>query len=67
MVAGEVFWRIWADAPVDTSGQHAFQNRLEIPPLEEGRVDQEGRRVFDLKVLEGRTELIRGRRRRRGE
>lgn len=48
---------VWARADVSTVGTLDFENRLRIPPLEEGRQDVDGRRVFDLRLRTGRTEL----------
>jgi len=41
-------------------GELDFRNRLRIPPLLEGRMDISGRRVFDLRMQTGRTELLAG-------
>jgi FtsP/CotA-like multicopper oxidase with cupredoxin domain len=41
-------------------GEHAFQTPLEIPPLLEPEIDDDGQKVFDLAFNEGETELIPG-------
>ncbi len=50
----------WREADIDTAGKIEFVNRLRIPPLAQSRVDERGRRVFDLRVQEGRTEFFPG-------
>ncbi|MFC0526679.1 multicopper oxidase family protein [Phytohabitans kaempferiae] len=47
----------WSQAGLDTAGQVDFRNRLAVPPLAESRIDREGRRVFDLRAQEGRTDF----------
>jgi FtsP/CotA-like multicopper oxidase with cupredoxin domain len=47
----------WSNADLDTAGQVDFHNALAVPPLAESRIDREGRRVFDLRAREGRTDL----------
>ena len=44
-------------AKVDTVGEVAFERELAIPPLAESEVDAEGRRVFDLTLQRGETDL----------
>jgi len=51
---------LWLGADVDTVGDRRFERKLRIPPLLEPRVDREGRKVFDLGLREGRTELLPG-------
>ncbi|WP_173056749.1 multicopper oxidase family protein [Phytohabitans houttuyneae] len=51
----------WTGADLDTTGKVDFRNALAVPPLAESRVDGEGRRVFDLRAQEGRTDLGQGR------
>lgn len=46
---------------MDTAGTLDFDNRLRIPPLLEPRVDAAGRRIFDLELQAGQTELLPGR------
>ena len=43
-------------------GQVELTHPLRIPPLQEGRVDPTGTRVFDLRFTQGETELLPGRR-----
>ncbi|MDP3891985.1 multicopper oxidase family protein [Nocardioides sp.] len=59
-VAGVVGWAFWT-ARVDTVGTVVFDRELHIPPLADSRVDGEGRRVFDLSLQEGETDLGRDR------
>lgn len=42
---------------VDTVGEVAFTAKLAIPPLAESRVDDQGRRVFDLVAQKGSREF----------
>jgi len=44
-------------AKVDTVGKVDFDRELAVPPLEEGTVDEQGRRVFDLTMQRGETDL----------
>src|SRR5688572_10565736 len=44
-------------ADVDTVGEVEFERPLAIPPLAESRVDDEGRRVFDLTMQRGETDF----------
>jgi FtsP/CotA-like multicopper oxidase with cupredoxin domain len=44
----------WNRGRVDTVGEVAFTNRLAVPPLAPSRVDDQGRRVFDLRAQAGR-------------
>ena len=44
-------------AKVDTVGQVEFDRPLAVPPLAESSIDDRGRRVFDLTMQEGRTDL----------
>jgi FtsP/CotA-like multicopper oxidase with cupredoxin domain len=50
----------WSRADLDTAGKVDFRNALKVPPLADSRIDQEGRRVFDLRAQEGRTDLGKG-------
>ncbi len=52
---------LWAGADLDTAGKLAFTNRLAIPPLDRGRRDDAGRRVFDLRIAPGRHRFRPGR------
>jgi blue copper oxidase len=47
-------------ADVSTVGELSFSQRLRIPPLLQPRPDANGRRVFDLTLQQGRTELLPG-------
>jgi FtsP/CotA-like multicopper oxidase with cupredoxin domain len=53
-------WSVWSGAVVDTSGELAFERRLEIPPLLEPDVDSTGRKIFSLDLREGKAELLPG-------
>jgi len=44
-------------ADIDTVGEVDFDRPLAIPPLAESTVDDEGRRVFDLTMQKGETDL----------
>jgi FtsP/CotA-like multicopper oxidase with cupredoxin domain len=50
----------WSSAKTSTVGELEFANRLAIPPLAEPRVDGEGRKVFDLELEQGVSELLPG-------
>src|SRR5918996_4763740 len=52
---------VWSSAKTSTVGELEFANRLAIPPLAEPRVDGEGRKVFDLELEQGVSELLPGR------
>ena len=52
-----VYW----GAQVSTVGKLEFANELRIPPLAEPRVGADGRKVFDLELEKGVTELLPGR------
>ena len=54
-VGGFVF--AWQQAAVDTRGKVEFDRPLAVPPLQEGRVDADGTRVFELTAQEGRHDL----------
>jgi len=54
-VAGVVGFLRWS--VVDTRGEVAFVNPLAIPPLAPSRVDEQGRRVFDLHAAPGRHDF----------
>ena len=56
--AGLATW-LYAQARLDTSGQHGFANQLAIPPLLEPTIE-EGRKVFDLTLEAGQTEFLSG-------
>ncbi|MGI5211690.1 multicopper oxidase family protein [Plantactinospora sp. CA-290183] len=52
--------RVWTSAVVDTRGKVDFVNRLAVPPLAQSRIDERGRRVFDLRAQPGRRDFGRG-------
>jgi len=58
-VLGLAAW-FWSQADMSNVGQLRFQNQLKIPPLLEPRVDGTGRKVFDLRVQAGTSELLAG-------
>ncbi|MFC7531999.1 multicopper oxidase family protein [Actinoplanes sp. GCM10030250] len=45
---------------LDTVGKVAFERRLAVPPLAKSTVDEQGRRVFDLRAQAGESDLGRG-------
>jgi blue copper oxidase len=51
---------LWSHADVSTVGQLSFGNPLKIPPLLAPRVDSTGRKVFQLRLQQGTTELLPG-------
>ena len=53
--------RLYDRARTDTTDTLAFERPLRIPPLLEPRADAAGRKVFDLRLQTGTTELSRGR------
>jgi blue copper oxidase len=60
-LAGLAAW-FWSQADMSNVGQLGFANQLRIPPLLEPRVDGAGRKVFDLRLQQGISELVAGRR-----
>jgi blue copper oxidase len=52
---------VYSRADVSTVGELSFEQRLRIPQLLEARAATDGRRVFDLTLQEGRSELLPGR------
>jgi hypothetical protein len=48
---------LYSRAQVSTVGDLAFENELAIPPLLEPR-DEDGRKIFDLTLEQGRAELL---------
>ena len=48
---------VYTDAKVDNVGEVEFGRRLIIPELAESRLDAQGRRVFDLTMAPGETDL----------
>src|SRR5919106_2520816 len=53
---------VWSSAKTSTVGELEFANRLTIPPLAEPRLDDDGRKVFDLELERGMSELLPGKR-----
>jgi FtsP/CotA-like multicopper oxidase with cupredoxin domain len=51
---------VWSGAKTSTVGELEFANRLAIPPLAEPRIDGDGRKVFDLELRAGETEILPG-------
>ncbi len=49
---------LYADADRTNVGDLDFANQLAIPPLLEPRIDDNGRRVFDLDLQQGRTRFF---------
>lgn len=58
-VAG-AFAYLWSTAKIDTVGDVTFATPLAVPPLAESRIDDDGRRVFDLDLQVGSHEFIPG-------
>jgi suppressor of ftsI len=52
---------VYSSAQVSNVGELEFANELGIPPLAEPRVGADGRKVFDLELEKGVTELLPGR------
>jgi FtsP/CotA-like multicopper oxidase with cupredoxin domain len=52
---------VYARADTTNVGRLGFTQRLKIPPLAEPRLDADGRKVFDLRLQPGTTELLPGR------
>jgi FtsP/CotA-like multicopper oxidase with cupredoxin domain len=59
LVLGVLGW-LYSRADMSTVGELAFENELEIPPALEPRVEDDGRKVFDLELQAGTTELLPG-------
>jgi FtsP/CotA-like multicopper oxidase with cupredoxin domain len=55
-----VAFLVWSSAKTSTVGELEFANRLAIPPLAEPRIDGGGRKVFDLELRAGETEILPG-------
>jgi blue copper oxidase len=51
---------VYASADTTNVGRLGFTQRLKIPPLAEPRLDADGRKVFDLRLQPGTTELLPG-------
>jgi blue copper oxidase len=58
-LAGLAAW-FWSQADISNLGQLGFANQLKIPPLLEPRQDGAGRKVFDLHLQQGTSELLAG-------
>jgi blue copper oxidase len=58
-LAGLAVW-FWSQADMSNVGQLGFANQLKIPPLLEPRLDGAGRKVFDLRLQQGTSELLAG-------
>jgi blue copper oxidase len=58
-LVGAGIW-LWSSASRSNVGELSFGNELRIPPLAEPRVDEPGRKVFDLRLEEGETALLPG-------
>ena len=51
---------LWSQAQQTNVGELGFANPLKIPPLLEPRIDADGRKVFDLRLQAGTSELLPG-------
>ena len=51
---------VYARASTSNVGQLGFTQPLKIPPLAEPRLDSDGRKVFDLRLQPGTSELLPG-------
>jgi suppressor of ftsI len=60
-LAGFAAW-MWWRTDMSNVGQLRFHNELRIPPLLEPRMDGAGRKVFDLRLHAGTSELLAGKR-----
>jgi blue copper oxidase len=58
-LAGLAAW-FWSQADMSNVGQLRFQSQLKVPPLLEPRVDGAGRKLFDLRLQAGTSELLAG-------
>ena len=50
----------WRSSGTDTVGDVGFQRALRIPPVAKPRIGRDGRKVFDLRLQTGRSELLPG-------
>jgi FtsP/CotA-like multicopper oxidase with cupredoxin domain len=48
---------VWTGARTDTAGEVSFTRPLAVPPFADSMVDDEGRRVFDLRLQTGTTDF----------
>jgi FtsP/CotA-like multicopper oxidase with cupredoxin domain len=55
-LAGGAVW-LYQDAKQSNVGELAFTNRIALPELAEPTIDEDGRKVFDLRFMAGETEL----------
>jgi FtsP/CotA-like multicopper oxidase with cupredoxin domain len=60
VVAAVAALRVFTNARTSTAGSLVFDQPLRIPPLLEPRTDGAGRKVFDLRLQAGTTELLPG-------
>ena len=60
-LAGLAVW-FWSQADMSNVSQLRFANQLEIPPLLQPRLDGAGRKVFDIKLQQGTSEFLAGKR-----
>jgi blue copper oxidase len=58
-LAGLAAW-FWSQADISNVGQLGFANQLKIPPLLQPRQDGAGRKVFNLRLQAGTSELMAG-------
>jgi blue copper oxidase len=58
-LTGVAAW-LWSQAQLTNVGELRFANPLKIPPLLEPRIDEDGRKVFDLRLQAGMSELLPG-------
>jgi blue copper oxidase len=58
-LAGLAAW-FWSQADMSNLGQLRFANQLKIPPLLQPRADGAGRKVFDLCLQQGTSQLLAG-------
>jgi FtsP/CotA-like multicopper oxidase with cupredoxin domain len=56
LAAGGAVW-LYQDAKQSNVGELAFTNRIALPELAEPTIDEDGRKVFDLRFMAGETEL----------
>jgi FtsP/CotA-like multicopper oxidase with cupredoxin domain len=62
LLVGAGLYVLYARADTSNVGELSFRNELRIPPLAEPALSELGRKVFDLELQEGRTELLPGKR-----
>lgn len=58
-LAGLAAW-FWSQADMSNVGQLRFANQLKIPPLLQPRLDGAGRKVFNLRLQPGTSQLLAG-------